>query len=64
MNQFKNLEIWKKSLALSTDVYKATQLFPQEEKYGLTSQLRRCVVSISSNIAEGAGRRSKKLIGT
>lgn len=59
MNRFKNLAIWKRSITLATTIYKATSTFPIEEKYGLTSQLRRCAVSIGSNIAEGAGRGSK-----
>lgn len=60
MNRFKNLEIWKRAVELATKVYKVTSSFPEEEKYGLISQLRRCVVSISSNIAEGAGRNTNK----
>jgi four helix bundle protein len=60
MNRYKNLTIWKRSVALATEIYQATYKFPKEEKYGLTSQLRRCVVSISSNIAEGAGRSTNK----
>lgn len=60
MNRFKNLQIWKRAVVLATEVYKLTQNFPDEEKYGLISQLRRCVVSISSNIAEGAGRNTDK----
>ncbi|MBN1464630.1 four helix bundle protein [candidate division KSB1 bacterium] len=44
---------------LSIEVYKATQIFPKNELYGLTAQMRSCAVSISSNIAEGAGRASK-----
>jgi four helix bundle protein len=60
MNRFKNLNIWKRAVVLATEVYKITQRFPDEEKYGLISQLRRCVVSISSNIAEGAGRNTDK----
>ena len=60
MNQFKNLEIWKRAVGFATDIYKATSTFPDEEKYGLTSQLRRCSVSIGSNIAEGAGRNTEK----
>ena len=43
---------------LATDIYKATENFPKEEKYGLTSQIRRPAVSVSSNIAEGAGRNT------
>lgn len=60
MHQFKELSVWQKAVALATDVYTCTKDFPTEEKFGLTSQIRRSVVSISSNIAEGAGRKSKK----
>jgi four helix bundle protein len=60
MNRYKNLTIWKRSVALATQIYKVTQNFPVEEKYGLTSQIRRSVVAISSNIAEGAGRNTDK----
>lgn len=60
MHQFKELTVWQKAVALATDVYSITKDFPTEEKFGLTSQIRRSVVSISSNIAEGAGRKSKK----
>lgn len=58
MHNFKELKIWSKSIDLATEIYKATSNFPTEEKYGLTSQMRRCAVSISSNIAEGAGRNT------
>jgi four helix bundle protein len=60
MNRFKNLEIWQRTITLSTDIYRVTSNFPKAEKYGLVSQLRRCVVSIASNIAEGAGRNTNK----
>ncbi|MDX1586805.1 MAG: four helix bundle protein [Balneolaceae bacterium] len=60
MNNFRNLKIWNRSIDLATDVYDATNRFPRTEQYGLTSQIRRSVVSISSNIAEGAGRKSEK----
>ena len=56
----KDLDVWKKSMDLVEGVYRLTKSFPDAEKYGLTNQIRRCVVSISSNIAEGAGRNSKK----
>jgi len=56
----KDLDAWKQSLDLVEMVYKVTKEFPQEELYGLTNQLRRAVVSISSNIAEGAARNSAK----
>jgi len=60
MHNLKELKIWNKAIDLTVDVYKATAAFPSEEKYGLTSQSRRCAVSIPSNIAEGAGRNSNK----
>lgn len=60
MHQFKDLKVWQKSVELATNVYVSTKNFPSEEKFGITSQIRRSVVSISSNIAEGAGRNSNK----
>lgn len=60
MDNFRNLIVWKRSVDIATEVYKKTIDFPKLELYGLTSQIRRSAVSISSNIAEGAGRRSKK----
>ena len=63
MNQYKNLKVWQKAVSLATDVYQATSSFPKEEMYGLTSQIRRSVVSIASNIAEGAGRNYQKEFG-
>lgn len=60
MNRFKNLHIWKRAVALASDIYRITSKFPEEEKFGIISQLRRCAVSIGSNIAEGAGRGSPK----
>jgi len=60
LHNYKELEIWKEGLELAKLVYEITQDFPKEEIYGLTSQLRRCVIYISSNIAEGSGRDSTK----
>ena len=57
---YKDLIIWRKSFDLSLKVYHATSTFPSGELYGLTSQMRRCAISIPSNIAEGAGRGSDK----
>ena len=54
------LEAWKEAMTLVSAVYRATQAFPKEELYGLTSQLRRAAVSIPSNIAEGAARHGPK----
>lgn len=59
MNRFKELLVWQKSVELTTDIYKLTEQFPKEEKYGLISQITRSAISIPSNIAEGAGRNSK-----
>ncbi len=59
MNKFKNLLVWQKSIELAQVVYTLAASFPAEEKFGLQSQVRRCVVSIASNIAEGAGRASE-----
>ena len=55
-----DLDVWKKSIQFVKNIYKITSKFPDTEKYGLTNQMRRCAVSIPSNIAEGAGRNSKK----
>ena len=55
-HNFLNLEIWKRSRKLTKRIYQITQAFPSEEKFGLTSQIRRCSVSVPSNIAEGCGR--------
>lgn len=58
MHNLGELKIWSKAIKLATEIYKVTGNFPSDEKYGLTSQIRRCAVSIPSNIAEGAGRNS------
>ena len=60
MNYFKELKVWQKAIELVTNTYLRTQAFPKEELYGLTSQIRRCAVSIPSNIAEGCGRKTEK----
>ena len=54
------LDVWKRSLSLVTRIYEITTAFPDKEKFGLVSQMRRAAVSISSNIAEGAARNSRK----
>ena len=56
----KDLDVWKESMLLAKDVYLLTNTFPKEELYGITSQIRRSVVSVPSNIAEGAARSSDK----
>ena len=60
MGTHKDLDIWKLGIELVVEVYKLTDNFPKEEIYGLTAQMRRCAVSVPSNIAEGAARNSKK----
>ncbi|NNE97815.1 MAG: four helix bundle protein [Pyrinomonadaceae bacterium] len=60
MRTHENLDVWKKSVEFVVTVYKVTDSFPSEEKFGLTSQIRRASVSIPANIAEGAARSSEK----
>ncbi len=60
MHRFKELEIWKQSRVFCKDIYAVTAQFPENERFGIISQLRRASVSIPSNIAEGASRRSNK----
>jgi four helix bundle protein len=57
MKDFRNLKIWQAAHLLTLSVYRMTRSFPREELFGLTSQMRRCSVSIGANIAEGAGKR-------
>lgn len=63
VNDYTKLKIWQKSVDLAVMVYQTTQDFPRAEMFGLVSQARRSAVSIASNIAEGAGRKSKKDFG-
>ena len=56
MRDFKTLQVWEKAHALTLHIYSATAVFPKEEVYGLTSQMRRASSSIPANIAEGCGR--------
>jgi four helix bundle protein len=58
MQDFRKLKVWQKSHALTLEMYRATETFPGNELYGLTSQIRRSCVSIPANIAEGCGRNS------
>lgn len=54
----RELKIWQKAMNLTVNIYKVTSEFPKTELYGITSQIRRCAVSVPSNIAEGAGRNT------
>ncbi len=60
MHKFKELWVWQDAIDLTVMIYEITKKFPKEELFGLTNQMRRAAVSITSNIAEGAGRNSKK----
>jgi four helix bundle protein len=59
-NSYRDLIVWQKAMDLTKQVYQLTKSFPQEEIYGLTSQIRRCSISIPSNIVEGRGKNSDK----
>lgn len=56
IRSYRDLEVWQRSVDLAIEVYRGTGSFPATERYGLSAQLRRCVVSVPSNIAEGRGR--------
>ncbi|MFY9911038.1 MAG: four helix bundle protein [Candidatus Sulfotelmatobacter sp.] len=63
MRNYRDLRVWDQAHQLTLDVYKATQSFPKEERFGLTSQVRRASASIAANLAEGCGRRSDGEMG-
>ena len=58
--EYTDLEVWQESRKLTNQVYELTKSFPKEEQFGLTNQIRRAVVSVTSNIAEGCGRQTAK----
>ena len=58
----KKLEVWQRSVDFATEIYKVTGQFPNEERYGLISQMRRASISIPSNLAEGAARGTNEFI--
>jgi four helix bundle protein len=60
MRPHERLEVWERAVEFVVRVYKITENFPREEKFGLTSQIRRAAVSVPANIAEGAARQSSK----
>ncbi len=63
MFRFEKLDVWHRAVEFADSVYSMTRKFPSEERFGLTSQMRRASVSVSSNIAEGSGRVSDKNFG-
>ena len=60
LQSFRDLQLWKKAMELTITVYRFTKHFPREEAFGLVAQIRRCAVSIPSNIAEGHGRMNAR----
>jgi four helix bundle protein len=60
MRPHEKLDVWKKSIDITIEIYRLTEDFPKDERFGLTSQIRRASVSIAANIAEGAARRTRK----
>ncbi|WP_224485319.1 four helix bundle protein [Robertkochia aurantiaca] len=60
MDSHKDLRVYKRSIELVKIIYKITESFPETEKYGLASQMKRCAISVPSNIAEGSARKSRK----
>ena len=59
LRSYRDLDVWKQSLALVTDVYRVTAKLPASERFGLISQMRRAAVSVSCNVAEGYGRSTR-----
>jgi len=60
VQRFSNLKVWQRAQELAVRVYKSTQQFPDDEKFGMTSQMRRAVVSVSTNLAEGSKRAGRR----
>ena len=60
INSYRDLLVWRKGLELAQQLYKTTQSFPQEDRYGLISQIRRAAISVPSNIAEGQARYGQR----
>jgi four helix bundle protein len=57
---FERLDVWQRARELASEVYKLASTFPEQERYGMCSQMQRAAVSVASNIAEGSGRSSRK----
>lgn len=62
IQSYKELIVWQKAILLVKQIYQITEAFPESEKYGLTSQMKRCSISVPSNIAEGWGRSNQNFI--
>jgi four helix bundle protein len=62
IRDFRDLIVWQRAIVLATEIYRLTRAFPRDEIYGLTSQLRRAAVSVSSNIAEGHARQGREFV--
>jgi len=60
MHDFKKFNVWQKARVFTKEIYSISKSFPDDEKFGITSQLRRATISITNNIAEGCGRNSDK----
>lgn len=60
MNNYKELNVWKHSIELANEIFQLVKKFPRDEKFSTIDQIKRCTISISSNIAEGSGRNSEK----
>ncbi len=60
MHKFRELKVWQRAMAFTVTIYRESRAFPSEERFGLTSQIRRAAASIPLNIAEGSGNTSKK----
>lgn len=60
ISSFRDLKAWQESHSLALSIYRLTRYFPKEEIYGLTNQMRRCAVSVPSNIAEGFARQGSR----
>src|SRR5438309_206584 len=62
IRDFRDLIVWRKAIAFAREVYSSTKSFPKEERFGLTMQVRRAAVSVSSNIAEGHTRQGREFV--
>ncbi len=60
MHNYREFKVWQRAIKLTVEIYKISKFFPAEERFGLVSQMRRCAISVPSNIAEGASRKSDK----